>query len=57
MDLFLWAEWNMNNVSGKYDNGTFFFDTANFKIFFTWTKGIRSIVAICFTLFVGSQTK
>ena len=32
----------MNNVLGKYDNRTFLctFDTANFKIFFTWTKGI-----------------
>jgi hypothetical protein len=40
---FLWDEWNMNNVLGKYDDGIFLctFDTANFKIIFNWTKGIR----------------
>lgn len=44
----LWAEWNMNSVLGEVfiTEPMWTFDTANFKIFFTWTKGNRRAACV-----------
>ena len=41
MELFCGLSGNMNNVLGEVTDGICAFYIANFKIIFTWTKGIR----------------